>query len=45
MKFSMTGQERGDLLIKVTAWAGFIVHVFTMYEYCNVLCVILIHII
>ena len=23
MKFSMTGQERGDLLLQVTAWAGF----------------------
>jgi hypothetical protein len=22
MKFSMTGQEKGDLLIAVTAWAG-----------------------
>jgi hypothetical protein len=22
MKFSMTGQEKGDLLIHVTAWAG-----------------------
>jgi len=22
MKFSMTGQENGDLLIQVTAWAG-----------------------
>jgi hypothetical protein len=22
MKFSMTGQEKGDLLIEVTAWAG-----------------------
>ena len=22
MKFSMTGQEKGDLLIQVTAWAG-----------------------
>ena len=25
MKFSMTGQEKGDLLIQVTAWAGLIV--------------------
>jgi len=24
MKFSMTGQEKGDLLIQVTAWAGLI---------------------
>jgi hypothetical protein len=22
MKFSMTGQEKGDFLIQVTAWAG-----------------------
>ena len=22
MHFSMTGQEKGDLLIQVTAWAG-----------------------
>jgi len=22
MKFSMTGQEKGDILIQVTAWAG-----------------------
>jgi hypothetical protein len=22
MKFSMTGQEKSDLLIQVTAWAG-----------------------
>ena len=22
MKLSMTGQEKGDLLIQVTAWAG-----------------------
>jgi hypothetical protein len=27
MKFSMTGQEKGDLLIQVTAWAGLTVHV------------------
>jgi hypothetical protein len=24
--FCMTGQEKGDLLIQVTAWAGFTVH-------------------
>jgi hypothetical protein len=23
MKFSMTGQEKGDLLIQVTSWVGF----------------------
>ena len=22
MKFSMTGQDKGDLLIEVTSWAG-----------------------
>ena len=27
MKFSMTGQEKGDLLIQVTAWEGLNVHV------------------
>ena len=26
MKFSMTGQEKGDLKIEVTAWAGFSVY-------------------
>ena len=26
MKFYMTGQEKGDLLIQVTAWAGLTVH-------------------
>ena len=25
MKFSMTGQEKGDLLIQVIVWAGFTV--------------------
>jgi len=25
MKLSMTGQEKGDLLIQVTTWAGLIV--------------------
>ena len=25
MKFSITGQEKGDLLIQVTVWAGLIV--------------------
>ena len=27
MKFSMTGQEKGDLLIQVTVLAGLTVHV------------------
>jgi len=26
MKFSTTGQEKGDLLIQVTTWAGLIVN-------------------
>ena len=26
MKFSMAGQEKGDLLIQVTAWAGLTVY-------------------
>jgi hypothetical protein len=26
MKLSMTGQENGDLLIQVTAWAGLTVY-------------------
>jgi len=26
MKFSTTGQEKGDLLIQVTAWAGLTVY-------------------
>ena len=28
MKFSMTVQEKGDLLIHVTAWTGLTVHVY-----------------
>jgi hypothetical protein len=27
MKFSMTGPEKGDLLIQVTAWAGLTVYI------------------
>ena len=27
MKFSMTGQEKGDLLIQVTAWAGLTIYI------------------
>ena len=27
MKFSMTGPEKGDLLIQVTAWAGLTVQI------------------
>ena len=34
MKFSMTGQEKGDLLIQVTAWAGLTVHVFYIHTIC-----------
>jgi hypothetical protein len=32
MKFSMTGQEKGDLLIQVTAWAGLNVYIFFAFE-------------
>jgi hypothetical protein len=28
MKFSMTGQEKGDLLIQVTAQAGLTINIF-----------------
>ena len=28
MKFSMTGQEKGDLLIQVTTWVGLTVYVW-----------------
>ena len=28
MKFSIIGQEKGDLLIQVTTWAGLTVHIF-----------------
>jgi hypothetical protein len=27
MSFSMTEQKKGDILIKVTAWAGLIVYI------------------
>ena len=33
MKFSMTGQEKGDLLIEVTAQAGLNVDYFAEYLY------------
>ena len=29
MEFSMTGQDKGDLLIEVTAWAGFTVYLMS----------------
>jgi hypothetical protein len=29
MNISMTGQEKGDLLIEVTAWAGFTVYLMS----------------
>jgi hypothetical protein len=32
MKFSMTGQEKGDLLIQVTTWAGLTVITWTSIE-------------
>ena len=34
MKCSMTGQEKGDFLIQVTAWEGLTVHV--NINYCTV---------
>jgi hypothetical protein len=33
MKFSTTGQEKGDLLIQVTAWAGSTA--FTLVKFSN----------
>ena len=32
MKFFMTGQEKGDLLIQVTAWAGLIAVIILILE-------------
>jgi len=32
MKFSMTGQAKGDLLTHVTAWAGLTVHMHNFYN-------------
>jgi len=32
MQFSMKGQEKGDLFIEVTAWAGLNVLVFSFIE-------------
>jgi hypothetical protein len=31
MKFSMTGQEKGDLLIQVTAWAGLTIYLLLKF--------------
>ena len=28
MKLSMTGQEKGDLLMQVTAWAGLTIYIY-----------------
>jgi hypothetical protein len=36
MKFSITGQEKGDLLIQVTTWAGltvFVLFLFCVFEH------------
>ena len=30
MKFSMTGQEKGDFLIEVTVWAGLTVYIYIL---------------
>jgi len=32
MKFSVAGQEKGDLLIEVTTWAGFTVHLYAKID-------------
>jgi hypothetical protein len=34
MKFSMIGQENGDLLIEVTTWTGLTVFVQTEFHEC-----------
>ena len=31
MKFTMIGQEKGDLLIQVTTWAGLTVYFLTLF--------------
>ena len=37
MTFSMTGREKGDCLIEVTAWAGLMVHLNTLkLDYCSI---------
>ena len=33
MKFTMAGQQKGDLSIKVTAWAGFAVIILKAINY------------
>jgi hypothetical protein len=37
MKFSMTGQENGDLLTQVTVWTGLTVLCFPPKNYCKIL--------
>ena len=32
MKFSVTGQDKGDLLIQVTAWAGLTIYIEWMWS-------------
>ena len=32
MKLSMTGQEKGDLLIEVTAWTGLTVYKYSSFQ-------------
>ena len=39
MKFSMTGQEKGDLIIQVTAWASLTIYIY-IYIYINFMCII-----
>ena len=31
MKISKIGQEKGDLLIQVTAWAGLTIYIYIVY--------------
>ena len=33
MKFSLTGQEKGDLLIQVTAWTGLTTFLLTFLSF------------
>ena len=36
MKFSMSGQEKGDCLIEVTAWASLTVYIY-IYDFDGIL--------
>ena len=43
MKFSMIGQEKGDLSIQVTAWAGLSVYVYHISIIKYILSIILLY--